>query len=114
MGSWVTGLRCSQQVSSVFYFLAVPHSMKDLKFPNQGSNLHPVHWRHGVLTTGSPGKYRLCILDSFLQQAGWTLISLISRHAKCDMVDSTADGTASLASYLVSGASEMPTEAWSR
>ena len=25
-------------------------------FPNQGSNLHPLHWKHGLLTTGLPGK----------------------------------------------------------
>ena len=25
-------------------------------FPNQGLNLHPVHWKHRVLTTGPPGK----------------------------------------------------------
>ena len=25
-------------------------------FPNQGSNPCPLHWKHGVLTTGLPGK----------------------------------------------------------
>ena len=25
-------------------------------FPDQGSNLHPLHWKRGVLTTGPPGK----------------------------------------------------------
>ena len=25
-------------------------------FPNQGSNLRPLPWKHGVLTTGPPGK----------------------------------------------------------
>ena len=25
-------------------------------FPNQGSNLSPLHWEHGALTTGPPGK----------------------------------------------------------
>ena len=39
-----------------FYFLAVPCSTWDFSFPNQGSNLYPLHWKHGVLTTGSPGK----------------------------------------------------------
>ena len=24
--------------------------------PNQGSNPYPLHWEHGVLTTGPPGK----------------------------------------------------------
>ena len=32
--------------------------------------LWPLHWRHRVFTTGSPGKCLLCILDSFLQQTG--------------------------------------------
>ena len=26
------------------------------QFPNQGSNLHPLYWRHGGLMTGWPGK----------------------------------------------------------
>ena len=26
------------------------------QFPNQGSNLRPLHWQHGFLTTGLPGK----------------------------------------------------------
>ena len=30
--------------------------MWNLKFPNQGSSLHALHWKHGVLTTGPPGK----------------------------------------------------------
>ena len=38
------------------YCLSVPHSMWDLKFPNQGSNPCPMHWEHGVLTTGPLGK----------------------------------------------------------
>ena len=25
-------------------------------FPNQGSNPSPLHWKHGVLTIGPPGK----------------------------------------------------------
>ena len=27
-----------------------------LKFPDQGSNLGPLHWECGVLSTGPPGK----------------------------------------------------------
>ena len=26
------------------------------QFPDQGSNLRPLHWKCGVLTTGPPGK----------------------------------------------------------
>ena len=34
-------------------------------FPHQGSNLHPLHWKHRVLPTGPPGKYS-STLDSLL------------------------------------------------
>ena len=27
-----------------------------IKFPGEGSNLGPLHWEHGVLATGPPGK----------------------------------------------------------
>ena len=30
--------------------------MWDLKFPDKGSNPHPLHWKHRVLNTGLPGK----------------------------------------------------------
>ena len=26
------------------------------QFPDQGQNLYPLHWKHGVLTSGPPGK----------------------------------------------------------
>ena len=34
---------------------ALSCGMRDL-VPDQGSNLGPLHWEHGVLTTGRPGK----------------------------------------------------------
>ena len=37
-------------------FLATPHSMQN--FPDQGSNPCPLHWKHGVLTTGPPGSLK--------------------------------------------------------
>ena len=40
----------------LFSYLAVPHSMQDASSPEQGSNPHPLHWKHGVPTTGLPGK----------------------------------------------------------
>ena len=44
---------------SLFLFLSLsPSSMQDL-FPNQGSNPCPLLWKHGVLTTGPPGKFLL-------------------------------------------------------
>ena len=40
-----------------FFFLfgcATQHAGS--QFPNQGLNLRPLHWKHGALTTGLPGK----------------------------------------------------------
>ena len=34
-----------------------------IQFPNQGSNLGSLHWEHGVLATGPPGKSLLCFQD---------------------------------------------------
>ena len=28
----------------------------EISYPDQGSNPDPLHWEHGVLATGSPGK----------------------------------------------------------
>ena len=39
------------QSFTFFFFLTAPCSLWDLKFPDQGSNLGPWQWRHGVLTT---------------------------------------------------------------
>ena len=33
------------------------HTMQN--FPNQGSNLCPPQWKHGILTTGPPGKSKI-------------------------------------------------------
>ena len=33
-------------------------------FPDQESNLSPLHWEHGVLATGPPGKFLFCWLLS--------------------------------------------------
>ena len=40
------------------------------QFPDQGSNLHPLPWEHGVLTTGPPGKSHLWILMSSCTESG--------------------------------------------
>ena len=37
-----------------FFFFATPRGMRN--FPDQGWNLGPLQWKHGVLTTGPPGK----------------------------------------------------------
>ena len=38
-------------------------------FPNGGSNLHPLQWKHGVLTTGPPGKS----LQFYISFSPWEL-----------------------------------------
>ena len=41
-----------------------------ISFPDQGSNLCPLHWEHGVLATGTPGKsWELCYLGNLLRTA---------------------------------------------
>ena len=39
----------SQIVAALFFYLAAPHGIWFL-------DTRPLHWKHGVLTTGSPGK----------------------------------------------------------
>ena len=46
-------------------FLATQRGVWDLMFPDQGSNPHPLQWKHGVLTTGLPGKSHKCVLFCF-------------------------------------------------
>ena len=40
--------------SDVFFYLAMPNGMWELRFPDQGSNLCPLQWKFKVLTTGPP------------------------------------------------------------
>lgn len=47
--------------TSFIYVLFGPLcGMQDL-FPNQGSNLCPLHWKQRVLTMGPPGKAPVCM-----------------------------------------------------
>ena len=49
---WVLWAWCQ----SLFWFFAMPHGMWDLGFPDQGSNLYPLNWKHRILTTRPSGK----------------------------------------------------------
>ena len=42
------------------YLLAALHGMWDLSFPDQCSNLHTLHWKCRVLTSGPHGKSPTC------------------------------------------------------
>ena len=44
------------KVSLLFNFLSMPRGMWHLSSPNQRLNLCALHWKHGVLTIGLPGK----------------------------------------------------------
>ena len=66
---------------SVFYLpvsflvLAVPCGLGDLIFPTKGSNVGPLQWKHGVLTTGPPGKALFaCTLNSLFSV--WLMIGV--------------------------------------
>ena len=52
-------------IFTIFFFFWPRHAGSE--FPDQGSNLHPLHGEHGVLTTGPPGKSLFtifkCIVD---------------------------------------------------
>ena len=41
--------------------------MWNLNFPDQGLNLHPLHWEHGVLTTGQQGKSQVQLVYCAIQ-----------------------------------------------
>ena len=54
---------CSKSSDSFIYFIGVfifkfflVTGTTGSQLPNQGSNLHPLHWKHAVLTTRPPGK----------------------------------------------------------
>ena len=57
-----------------FFFPAPPYGMWDLSSPNQGSNPSLMHWKHGVLTTGPPGKslgFHYCNTPTSELLRGW-------------------------------------------
>ena len=52
-------IRSYENFLKIFIYLAAPAlscGMQNFQFPNQGSNLGPLHWEHGVLAAGPPGK----------------------------------------------------------
>ena len=50
------GLRCSMRTSQLRHACGI-------QFPDQGSNPGPLHWEHGVLPIGPPGRSLKLILD---------------------------------------------------
>ena len=52
-------------------------------FPNQGSNPCPLHWKHGVLTTGQPGKFLCSVFQELFTWFLSFLACTVSESAKC-------------------------------
>ena len=52
-----------------FLFLAEPHGIQDLN-SHQGSNLCPMQWKCGVLTSGLLGKSQICMFPCFTSRLG--------------------------------------------
>ena len=44
-------------LGKIFFFFGHAMQHAGSSFPDQGSNLCPLQWKHGVLTTGLPGKF---------------------------------------------------------
>ena len=64
----------------VFLFVCVwPRcGMQNLRLPNQGSNLGPLHWERGVFTIGLPRKSLLSLYDVII----WNNFLLKKKDAK--------------------------------
>ena len=46
---------CNNKIKFIYlYWTHVQHVRS--QFSDKGSNPHPLHWKHGILTTGLPGK----------------------------------------------------------
>ena len=53
-------------------------------FPDQKSNLHPSNWKHGILTTGPPGKLHRSVLLNDRFNGMW-IISI--KKVECQRID---------------------------
>ena len=71
-------LPCSHTLFfSLLFFLVFLHMGS--WFPDQGSNLCPPYWKHGVLTTGPPGKSQIHIIVRNLGYFQvWVLLSKVA------------------------------------
>lgn len=58
---WIVATASSPASLFLFFFFFFGRAAQRVRpsFPNQGSNSHPLHWKPGVLTTGSPRKPQL-------------------------------------------------------
>ena len=61
-----TGIYSCRQsnLQNVFFFL-FGHTTQHVGsyLPNRDGKLHPLQWKHGPLTTGPPGKFKMALLD---------------------------------------------------
>ena len=52
---FVEYLLCIRHDTAFFFFFAFPGGMWDFRSPIRGTDLCPLHWQCGFLTTGPPG-----------------------------------------------------------
>ena len=78
MEEWCLSLSIIKQCP-VSLFVCLPHGTAWGIFPNQGSNLHPLQWKGGVLTTGVPGKSNNALFSNELDKTSFELFS-VSRY----------------------------------
>ena len=55
----------------------------EVQFPDQGQNTGPLHWEHGVLTTGPPGKSHYRVLSRVPCAIQQVLISYLFYIQQC-------------------------------
>ena len=66
-----TGTVITDSMSLLFSIWGAGYTAEHVgsEFPNQGSNPRPLRWKHGVLTTGSPGKPPVFLFYDFCSLA---------------------------------------------
>ena len=99
VSNWTTFLLCPGRSIFLPFFLKIFGSATwhvGFKFPSQGSNPHPLPWKHTVLTTGLPGKiptyfffkHSICFLNSHSPyHFSHFVVQLLSRVWLCDPMD---------------------------
>ena len=60
----------------IFSYFLTTHCHAGSYFPDQGSDLKPLHWKCRVLSTGPPGKFQARVLESS-SQVGCSVIASI-------------------------------------
>ena len=63
----LSGIDFWQPHCCIFFFFGHTVRHAGSPFPDQGLNLHPLQWKHGVLTNGPPGNSHYCCILKLLK-----------------------------------------------